>query len=117
MPEYQTEIENLDDINIQIEKVRQKIQSFGDVNPLALEAYAEMKERYDTIVQQRNDIITSRDSLMETIDEIEVTATKMYLDSFEQIRTNSYKYSGVYLPKMIHVTWLFWIRKILLNLK
>ncbi|MCB0660690.1 MAG: AAA family ATPase, partial [Saprospiraceae bacterium] len=88
LPEYQTEIENLDDINIQIEKVRQKIQSFGDVNPLALEAYAEMKERYDTIVQQRNDIITSRDSLMETIDEIEVTATKMYLDSFEQIRTN-----------------------------
>lgn len=79
---------NVEQLQAQIESVRQKLQSFGDVNPLALEAYAEMKERYDTMMLQRKDILDSRDSLMETIDAIEGTATQMFMESFEKIRVN-----------------------------
>ncbi|MEZ4911347.1 MAG: chromosome segregation protein SMC [Saprospiraceae bacterium] len=86
-PEYATE-SDFEQLQTHIDSVRQKLQSFGDVNPLALEAYAEMKERYDNMMLQRKDILDSRDSLMETIDAIEGTATQMFMDSFEKIRVN-----------------------------
>lgn len=71
-----------------VEKLRTRIENFGEVNPLAVEAYNEISERYHTIKKQEEDIIFAKQALMETITEIENTATRQYLDSFEKIRTN-----------------------------
>lgn len=65
-----------------------KIQNFGEINPLALEAYDEIRVRYDVIIQQRADIQSAKVSLMNTISEIESTATKQFMKSFETIRLN-----------------------------
>jgi len=58
------------------------------VNPLALEAFEEMKERYDNISSQRQDILSSKDSLLETIEEIELKATDQYMDAFNRVKAN-----------------------------
>lgn len=72
----------------ELEKVKTKMQSYGDINPLAVEAFNEMKERYDHINVQRNDILEAKDSLMDTIKEIEGTATEQFMVAFEQVRTS-----------------------------
>ena len=53
-----------------------------------MEAFNEMSERYESISTQRDDIIIAKDSLLETIKEIEQTATKQFMKAFEQIREN-----------------------------
>jgi chromosome segregation protein len=70
----------------ELEKIKIKMQSYGDINPLAVEAYNEMKERYDNINVQRKDILEAKDSLMDTMKEIEQTATGQFMEAFEKVR-------------------------------
>lgn len=77
------ELEELED---RVEKLRHRIENFGEINPMAVEAYDEMKERYDTINDQKMDILQAKESLMETIKEIEETATKQFLEAFAKVR-------------------------------
>ena len=55
---------------------------------MAVDAFNEMSERYESISTQRQDIIKAKDSLLETIKEIEDTATKQFMEAFEKIREN-----------------------------
>jgi chromosome segregation protein len=71
-----------------VSKMKRQLDTFGEINPMAVEAYNEMKERHDTIAVQRDDILAAKDSLMETIREIEETATVQFKTSFDLIRTN-----------------------------
>ena len=69
-------------------RLQQKIERYGDINPLAVEAYNEMKERFDFIDEQRNDLLSAKESLLETINEIEDTATEKFMTAFNQVRDN-----------------------------
>ena len=53
---------------------------------MAVEAYDEMKERHESITKQRDDILKAKASLIETIGEIEETATNQFLTAFEKAR-------------------------------
>ncbi|WP_261395004.1 chromosome segregation protein SMC [Membranihabitans marinus] len=83
-----TMLEKRDDLEQKSEKLKNRIQNYGEINPLAVEAFDEIKERYDNIVQQRDDVIDARKQLIETIDEIETTATQKFMDAFNQVREN-----------------------------
>ncbi len=82
-------VEMTDDELIQASVKRDKIQSridnYGEINPLAVEAYDEMNLRKETIEGERNDILQAKESLLQTIKEIDETATARYLESFDQI--------------------------------
>lgn len=80
--EDQTETE----LEMEVEKYKRRLDNYGEINPMALEAYDEMEKRFVHIKEQREDIIEAKNSLLNTIDEIEETATKLFLDSFEQVR-------------------------------
>lgn len=71
-----------------VDRIKQRMQGYGDINPLAVEAYNEMKIRYDSITAQRKDILDAKESLMETIQEIESTATEQFMHAFESVRTS-----------------------------
>ncbi|HMQ47127.1 MAG TPA: chromosome segregation protein SMC [Saprospiraceae bacterium] len=77
---------NADEMAIQVDKYRSRLENYGEINPMAVEAYDEMKERYDTISQQRDDILKAKSDLETTIKEIEETATTQFLDAFERVR-------------------------------
>ncbi len=74
------------ELQIKVERMRGRLDNYGEINPLAVEAYDEMKGRFDTISSQREDILKAKDDLMETIREIEETATTQFLDSFGKVR-------------------------------
>jgi len=88
LQQHDPEDENLEELDSKVDRLRQRIQNYGEINPMALEAYQEMNERYESIVVQRDDIVEARDSLMETIREIEETATARFMEAFEKVREN-----------------------------
>jgi len=78
----------IEEILDQVVKLKSKLENFGEINPLAIDAYSEMKERYDAISSQRDDILQAKDSLEKTIFEIGETASTRFLDAFSQVRTH-----------------------------
>ena len=75
-----------EELDLKVERIRNRLSNYGEINPMAVEAYDEMKERYDSISAQRDDIIQAKESLIETIKEIEETATAQFLSAFDQAR-------------------------------
>ncbi|HLW19615.1 MAG TPA: AAA family ATPase, partial [Cyclobacteriaceae bacterium] len=61
------------------------------INPMAMEAYDEIKERHTFITEQRDDLIKAKDSLMETIQSIDKVAKETFLDAFGKIKENFIK--------------------------
>lgn len=81
----------LDELQVTAERMKKRLENLGEVNPTAIEAFTEMKKRYDFIVEQKTDLVTAKDSLLKTIEEVEATANQKFLDTFEQVRTNFQK--------------------------
>ncbi len=67
---------------------RQKIASLGPINHLALEEYDTKKERLDFLEGQRDDVEKARDDLIQAITEINRTAKKRFVQTFEEVRRN-----------------------------
>ncbi len=71
-----------------VEQIKNRLHNYGEINPLAMEAYEEINGRYEAISIQRKDIIEAKESLLITIKEIETTATAQFMQAFEEIRSN-----------------------------
>lgn len=85
-----TDIEeiNIDILEEQVTGLRKKINNFGEVNTLAVEAFTELKERHEFILKQKQDLVDAKNTLLETIREIDSTAKQRFSEAFEQIREN-----------------------------
>ena len=67
-------------------RLKSRLDNYGEINPMAVEAYDEMKERFDTITAQKEDIIEAKKSLLDTIKEIEESAVTQFMESFNKAR-------------------------------
>ena len=79
------------DFNVKREEVRQlkeKLRAMAPVNFAAFDEYKSEKERLDNVVMQRDDLIEAEKNLMDLIEEINITAQKQFLETFEKIREN-----------------------------
>ena len=83
-----TDLEELKEKN---ERMKKRLENMGEVNPTAIEAFTEMKKRYEFILEQKNDLVTAKDSLLQTIQEVEATANQQFLDTFNRVRENFQK--------------------------
>ena len=79
---------SIDKLKIRQEKLKIKIEKIGQINPLPMEAYDEIKERHDFISKEKNDLIEAKDSLLKTIEEIDKVAKVSFLESFKKIKKN-----------------------------
>lgn len=75
-----------DKIRADVQKIRDRLDNMGPINPMAMEAYTEIKERNDFIIKQKEDLLKAKESLMSTIGEIEVVASATFMDSFNKIK-------------------------------
>jgi chromosome segregation protein SMC, common bacterial type len=69
-------------------KLKDKVHALGAVNFAAFDEYKSEKERLDFMSAQRDDLEQSEKTVMETIDEINTTAQKQFIETFELIREN-----------------------------
>lgn len=91
LEEIQGEVDetmDLAELEQKVLRLRNRIENYGEINPMAIEAHREIKERYDTINTQREDILNAKESLLTTIQEIESTATGQFLEAFDNVREN-----------------------------
>src|SRR5690606_9980195 len=70
------------------DKLRRQLDDFSNVNPMAMEAYQEMNERYTFIIKEKQDLLDAKNSLLETIQEIDDTARAKFMAAFTQVRDN-----------------------------
>ncbi len=79
---------SIEHIENEIRKLRTKLDNYGEINPMAMEAYNEIKQRYDFILSQRKDLQDAKQSLVETMNEIETQATEQLLTAYQAVRTS-----------------------------
>lgn len=68
--------------------LKEKIRALGPVNFAAFDEYKSEKERLDFVNAQKKDLVESEHTLMTTIEEINATAQRQFLDTFSKIRGN-----------------------------
>lgn len=69
-----------------VSKIREKLDTMGPINPMAMEAYTEIKQRNDFIITQKDDLLKAKESLFSTINEIEAVASETFMQAFSQIK-------------------------------
>jgi len=74
-----------------VTKIREKLDNMGPINPMAMEAYNEIKQRNDFIIAQKDDLIKAKESLFSTISEIEAVASETFMTAFNQIKEHFVK--------------------------
>jgi len=80
--------ENEDDLRDRTDKLKRQLDDFGAINPMAVEAYNEMNERYTFIQAQKKDLAEAKASLLATIQEIDDTAKEKFMAAFISVREN-----------------------------
>jgi chromosome segregation protein len=83
--------EDEDELRGKADKIKRQLDDFGAINPMAVEAYNEMDERYQFIQAQKKDLGEAKASLLATIQEIDDTAKEKFMSSFTAIRENFIK--------------------------
>ncbi|HEV8082744.1 MAG TPA: chromosome segregation protein SMC, partial [Chitinophagaceae bacterium] len=78
----------LEELQEKNDRMKKRLENMGEINPTAIEAFTEMKKRYEFILEQKNDLVTAKESLLQTIEEVETTANKQFLDTFNKVREN-----------------------------
>jgi len=75
-----------DKIRQDVQKMRDRLDNMGPINPMAMEAYTEIKERNDFIIAQKEDLLKAKESLFNTISEIEAVASQTFMEAFNKIK-------------------------------
>ncbi len=68
-----------------IAETKTQIKDLGDVNVNAIEEYKEVSERYTLLSSQRDDLISSKESIQAIIDELEEAMRKQFTEQFALI--------------------------------
>lgn len=79
------------DLRDKTEKLKKQLEEFGAINPMAVEAYNEMNQRFEFIQVQKKDLSEAKASLLATIQEIDDTAKEKFMAAFTQVRENFIK--------------------------
>jgi len=81
----------VEELQEKADRMKKRLENLGEVNPTAIEAFTEMKKRYDFIVEQKTDLTNAKESLLKTIEEVEATANQKFLETFHLVRDNFQK--------------------------
>jgi len=69
-------------------RLKKQLDDFGAINPLAMESFKEMDERYQFIKQEKQDLLEAKEALLKTIKEIDDTAQEKFMGAFNEVREN-----------------------------
>ncbi len=91
IPDEQPDPSIVETLANNVQRIKDRLDRMGPINPMAMEAYQEIKERNDFITTQRDDLLKAKESLLLTIDEIDTVAKETFLDAYEKIKENFVK--------------------------
>ena len=79
---------NWEEAKAEIDALRARLNGMGAVNLVAIEEYAELKQRHDVLRAQIDDLTNAKAELVKAIDEINQTSQRQFAVTFEQIKKN-----------------------------
>ena len=79
---------NPQEVQKQVNKIRNEIKELGSINVDAIDEYKEIKERYDFMCEQRLDLEDSSNKLKKVIEEMTETMQKQFKQQFKIINKN-----------------------------
>jgi chromosome segregation protein len=71
-----------------VRELDQRLDSMGPVNLDAIQEYDELEERHSFLEKQNNDLLASKQELLEVIAKINTTTRQLFSETFEKIRVN-----------------------------
>lgn len=80
-----------EDLRNKVDKLRNRLDTMGPINPMAMEAFEEIQERHTFITEQKEDLINAKESLLTTIGEIDEVAKETFMEAFQHIKDNFIK--------------------------
>ncbi len=69
----------------ELEALKSKLNGIGEVNLTAIQEYDELRERYDFLSKQQEDLIMAKDQLRKVIDRINRICSRRFRDTFAQV--------------------------------
>jgi chromosome segregation protein len=76
------------DLRDELARLRNQLKELGSVNLMAPEEYGEVKERYDFLRTQMEDLEKARDDLKRITDEIREESAELFLTTYNKIKKN-----------------------------
>ncbi|RJR12562.1 chromosome segregation protein SMC, partial [Candidatus Parcubacteria bacterium] len=86
--EWEGEKPSIESMETMIAEIRTKIEAMGPVNLVAIEEYQEHEERHNFLTKQEQDLVTSKQQLMEMIKKINITTSEMFSQTFNAVNEN-----------------------------
>ena len=77
-----------DALEQQIEALRDRLEGMGEVSLVAIEEFEELQERFEFLTVQREDLLTSKESLLKAIAKVNATSRKLFIETFDKIKEN-----------------------------
>lgn len=68
--------------------IKNRLRELGDVNVGSIEEYAQVKERYEFLSEQRADITSAMDQLQAIVDDMEKTIKTKFKENFDKVVIN-----------------------------
>ncbi len=91
LSEYETRIPDLQpnrDLRPRLAELREEMRKLGQVNLMAPEEFAEVKDRFDFLTGQLGDLTRAREDLKRVTTEIRTESTELFLDTYNRIKKN-----------------------------
>ena len=91
LSEYETRIPDLvpnRDLRPRLAELREEMRKLGQVNLMASEEFAEVKDRFDFLTGQLGDLTRAREDLKRVTTEIRTESTELFLDTYNKIKKN-----------------------------
>ena len=91
LSEYETRIPDLKpdhDLRPRLAELREEMRKLGQINLMAPEEFAEVKDRFDFLTGQLGDLVHAREDLKRVTTEIRAESTELFLDTYNKIKKN-----------------------------
>ena len=79
---------SMEELRDELREIVERLDRIGPVNMLAVEEHEEESARLDFLLSQRDDLREARNDLRDAIRQINETATRLFEDTFQNIREN-----------------------------
>lgn len=79
---------DIEQARLKVSKLKQVIKDLGVVNLAAPDEYDRVSERYEFLINQRNDLVNAENILLDIIKEMDTVMEQEFSKTFELVRTN-----------------------------
>jgi chromosome segregation protein len=83
---------NREQLEEKINKLKREYEQVGGIDPMVIDEYKEMQERFDTLIEESKDLAKAIDSLKEVIKEMDKKIHQAFVGAYREISKEFTKY-------------------------